>query len=342
MVLSFVLAYILTPLANALQARLKVRRILATLLCYLIVLVVIIVVPAVIIPLLGSQLEGLNLDLQLIVQEAEQLLAHPFSIAGYRFDGSVAFQQVLVALQGMLDPLFRGTLEVIFEVLSSVVWVIFVAVVTFYLIKDGPKLRDLYENAIPLPFREDYISLREEINVIWSSFFRGQLLLALVVAVIFTVVGFILGLPFALAMGVLAGLLEFLPSVGHGIWMTIAAILALFAGSAWLPIPNWAFMLIVVGLHLFYQQFDLNYLIPRIVGHSVHLPPLVVILGIVAGALLGGVLGILLAAPTIASARILGRYIYAHLFDLEPFPDKPALPPTPNPRWWQRKGMKDV
>jgi predicted PurR-regulated permease PerM len=107
-------------------------------------------------------------------------------------------------------------------------------------------------------------------------------------------------------------------------------IIALFLGSTWLRI-NWAFMIIVIGLHIIFEQFELNYLIPRISGRSVHLPPLVVILGIVAGALIAGVLGIFLAAPTIASARVFGRYIFANLFDMEPFPINPApLLPPPN------------
>jgi predicted PurR-regulated permease PerM len=204
------------------------------------------------------------------------------------------------------------------------------------LVKDGPGLRTWLENLVPPPLRGDFIHLRDEIYTIWSSFFRGQLLLALVVAVIFITVGAILGLPFALVMGLLAGLLEFLPSIGHGIWMCIAAILSFSIGSTWLPIPNLVFTVIVVVLHLIYQQFDLNYLIPRIIGRSVRLPPLVVILGIVAGALFAGILGIFLAAPTIASARVLGRYVFANLFDLDPFPDSivSQLPP-PNPRWWR-------
>jgi hypothetical protein len=62
-----------------------------------------------------------------------------------------------------------------------------------------------------------------------------------------------------------------------------------------------------------------------------------VILGIVSGAVLAGVLGILLAAPTIASARVLGRYLYANLFDLDPFAAASAPPlPPPNPRWWRK------
>jgi predicted PurR-regulated permease PerM len=102
------------------------------------------------------------------------------------------------------------------------------------------------------------------------------------------------------------------------------------------PGPNWAFAILIVVLHMVFQQFDLNYLIPRIIGRRVHLPPIVVILGIVTGAVLAGILGIPLAAPTIASARVIGRYIYSNLFDLEPFPveeEQPLL--SVNPKWWQ-------
>jgi predicted PurR-regulated permease PerM len=69
----------------------------------------------------------------------------------------------------------------------------------------------------------------------------------------------------------------------------------------------------------------------------VHLPPLVVILGIVTGAVLAGVLGVLLAAPSIASLRVLGRYLYANLFDMEPFPESAAPPlPPPNLHWYRK------
>ena len=105
-----------------------------------------------------------------------------------------------------------------------------------------------------------------------------------------------------------------------------------------MPIPNWAFLLVVLACHILFTQFDLNYLIPRLIGRSLKLPPVVVILGIVAGAALAGVLGVVLAAPTIASMRVLGRYIYARLADQDPFPEQHAyktLPP-PEPRIWKK------
>jgi hypothetical protein len=69
---------------------------------------------------------------------------------------------------------------------------------------------------------------------------------------------------------------------------------------------------------------------------------LVVIFGIVAGAAIAGVLGIVLAAPTIATARILARYIFANLFDMEPFPEMATSPlPPPDSSWWRlRRGQR--
>jgi predicted PurR-regulated permease PerM len=338
LILAVFLAYALTPAVNLVQRRLKFRRGIATLLIYLIVLVVVATIPVLVFPPLADQVANLNLNLQQVINQIESILGRQYILAGLVIDVDAIIKQFEGLVRGVIQPVFGQTLSLVIDVISSLVWVIFIAVVSFYLVKDSPELQNWLENVIPSNYRKDYVRLRLEINQIWSAFFRGQIVLALIVALIFTAVGMLIGLPFTLAMALLAGLLEFLPSLGHGIWLAIGAILAFFAGSTWIPIPNWVFMLLVIGLHLFFEQFDLNYLIPRVIGRRVHLPPVVVILGIVSGAVLAGVIGVLLAAPTIASARVLGRYIYANLTDQDPFPDTvvPALPP-PNSRWWRKK-----
>jgi predicted PurR-regulated permease PerM len=115
-----------------------------------------------------------------------------------------------------------------------------------------------------------------------------------------------------------------LPSIGHAIYLVVAALVALIEGSTTLPISNVGFVVVVAVVHVVFTQVDLNFLIPRIIGSQVHLHPMVVIIGIIVGASIGGVLGVALAAPVIASARVIGRYVYAQLFDLEPFPEKEA------------------
>ena len=160
-----------------------------------------------------------------------------------------------------------------------------------------------------------------KINGIWGDFFRGQVILAVTVTGIITALSYAIGLPQPLLMGILAGLLEFTVSVGHTIWLIIALALALIEGSTYLPVSNAVFALIVVGSNLVFTKFDLNFLIPKIVGSRVHLHPVVVLIGIIIGATVAGVLGIALAAPSIATLRVVGRYIHAKMFDLPPFPE---------------------
>jgi predicted PurR-regulated permease PerM len=341
-ILALVIAYVLSPLATWFEERLKVRRSLAALLAYLVAGIILASIPLIIVPPLTAQSTELNLDFQQIIERIEELIARRYEVSGFVIDLERIIGQVSGSIVAVFEPFVGQTLSYAIDLITSLVWVVFVFVVSFYLVLDGWKVIFWLEGLTPVEYRADFINLRKEINQIWNAFFRGQILLVLVVAVIFTIGGLVIGLPFALAMGVLAGLLELLPSIGHGIWLTIASILSLFLGSTWLPIPNWIFALVVIGLHIIFQQFDLNYLLPRIIGRRVQLHPLVVIVGIVTGALVAGVLGIFLAAPIIATARVLGKYIYANLLDLDPFPETtpPELPP-PKVRWWKKENVGD-
>lgn len=345
-ILAVILAYILAPLARRIQVQFHFPKTLAIFSAYILFIALAIALPVLIVPYLTSQFGSINFDTQLLVTSLETRLADSIQIAGYTIDPASLLEQSIGALQQLIQPVVGQTITLVMQVVTSLVWVVFIFVVSFYLIKDADQLGLWLEHILPEVYRGDYRLLVTEINEIWSSFFRGQLLLALVVGFIFAVAGIAIGLPFALGMAVLAGLLEFLPSIGHAIWLILAVIASLLLGSTWIPIPNWAFALVVVGLHILFQQFDLNYLIPRIIGRSVHLPPLVVILGIVAAAVSVGVLGIPLAAPTIASGRVFGRYIYCQLLDLDPFPlvESTATPlPPPDPQWWRRRPHpKDV
>ena len=320
LILAIILAYVLAPTVGFLQRRLKIPRWLATLMVYSQMVAVLVLLPALLIPPVVERLQLLAAALEQILASLETYMGEAVVIGGVTIDGAQIIEQAVVTLRNILEPVFGRTLGFAFEVLGSAVMGIFVLVISFYLVKDSAKLRAWLRTLPPASYRADFRRLWHEINAIWGGFFRGQLLLALVVGTGFTLVGSLIGLPFALAMGVLAGLMEFLPSIGHTIWMIVAGLLAIFEGSTWLPIPNWAMLVLVFGLHSLFAQFDLNFLMPRIVGRRIRLHPLVIILGIIAGASVAGALGVFLAAPTIATSRVLGRYVFANLFDEDPFP----------------------
>jgi predicted PurR-regulated permease PerM len=321
LVLAGVLAFLLNPVVTFLEMRLRMSRGWATAVVYIVLIGLLSILPIILVPELVDQIARLISNLESIIQNIEGFLGQEVVIGTYTINVSQIIETSIETLRGMIEPLFGQTLGFAVDLITSLVWIVFIMVISFYLVKDSKRLTDGLRGLPSPAYREDVAYLMNEINEIWAAFFRGQLTLAVVVAIIFAIVGFIIGLPAVLAMAVLAGLLEFLPSVGHAIWLILASLLMFFQGSTWLPVHNVVATLILIGLHLVFQQVDLNILIPRIVGRRVHLNPMVVILGIVAGAALAGVLGILLAAPTIASARVLGGYIFANLFDRDPIPE---------------------
>src|SRR5690606_27095498 len=143
--------------------------------------------------------------------------------------------------------------------------------------------------------------------------------LALVVAVLIWIPLAIVGMPNAGALALLAGVLEFLPSIGPAISGTIGTAFALFQGSSWLPVNNLTFAIIISLLYAIIGQLESIYLVPRLVGGQVRLHPALAFVAVIAGTLVFGLLGVLLAMPAMASARTIFSYLYRKLFDLDPF-----------------------
>jgi len=339
LVLALILAYVLTPAVKWLEKKLKIPRFLAIGIFYLLLFLIVAAVLYTVIPLLITQISSLDLGLHDTLVKTSALFDDRYEFAGFVIDGGEILTRTMDALQGIFEPVIGQTLDIVALLFTSVIWIIFILILSFYMIKDHEKILEWMRHLIPPRYQQDYEYIMQEIHQIWSAFFRGQLILALLVMVIISSVGLIIGLRFALVLGILAGFLEFFPSVGHMVWLVVASTVALLGGSSWINIPNFAFVIVVFVIYIIFTQFDLNYLIPKVIGRSVKLPPMVVILGIVVGATVAGVLGVVLAAPTIASLRVLGRYVYAHLVEIEPFSELSVSEQLPEPqlRWWSGK-----
>ena len=326
LVLAAILAYVITPAVDYAAARSRLPRNWVIAIFYLLLAALLIGLSFMLVPLAVNQLRGIEVEVQDIIARYTTLRQTALVVGEFRIDVGAVIDRLTGPVTEAVNRLAGQSVAIVSGIAEFFVATLIVLIASFYLVKDGERFHGKLEGLAPAAYRDDYSQLRDEIAGIWAAFFRGQIVLAMVVAVLFTVFGSLIGLRYAVAMGLLAGTLEFLPSIGHTIWLVVAVILAFAQGSTWLPIPGWAFALLVVGLHVVFQQLDWNFLIPRIIGSRMKLHPLVVIIGIVVGAILGGVLGIALAAPTIASLRVLGRYVYAGLFDLEPF--KPVTQQT--------------
>jgi len=161
---------------------------------------------------------------------------------------------------------------------------------------------------------------------LWMLYIKGQLLMSLIIGLLTFLVGLALGLPYALYLGLLAGVLETVPNVGSLIALVPAVVVALWQGSRFIHVQNWVFALIVVGAYLVVQQVGQLVIHPRIMGKRLDLPAFVVLLVVILGAAVGNIVGAYLAVPLLVTVRELARYVIRKVRKLPPFPDSDGSP----------------
>jgi HAD superfamily hydrolase (TIGR01549 family) len=318
--IALVLAYILKPLADLVERRTKMPRTLSVIIVFIVLLLIVSLIPATVLPYAVDRFTRLNLDFQKLTDDLLTFLSQPISVLGY----SISLQDMVGDLQGALQDLLRPfatqTVTVLFGVASSLLWLLSILVISFYLVKDAGRLRSFLDRLAPPGHIEELRRLREEINHVWKAFFRGQLLLGIIIGVVVWLAMIAVGLPNAGLMGLLAGLLEVIPTFGPVLATIPALLVAFFLGSTYLPLSNFWFAVLVLGVYTLIQQLENAYLVPRIMGRRLQLHPVVVFIGVLAGGLLFGALGVLLAAPIIGTLRVALSYTYAKLLDEDPYP----------------------
>jgi predicted PurR-regulated permease PerM/phosphoglycolate phosphatase-like HAD superfamily hydrolase len=318
--LALVLAYILKPLVDFLERRGRVPRTLATLLVFLLLLLASIIIPITVVPYAVDRVARLNLDIQRLFDDLISFLSQPIEILDFTLNPQDLVGDMGAALQDLLQPFATRTVAILFDVASSLLWIVSILIISFYLIKDAERLRDYLDRIAPLEYKEEFSRLREEISLVWKAFFRGQVVLGFVVGFVVWIAMIAVGLPNAGLMGLLAGLLEVIPTFGPIIATIPALLIAVFQGSIYLPLSNFWFAVLVLVIYTLIQQMENAYLVPRILGRRLQLHPVVVFIGLLAGGILVGALGVLLAAPIMGTMRVVLRYTYAKLLDQDPFP----------------------
>lgn len=330
--LVLILAYIISPLVDRIQRNSPMGRTAATALVYLGLLALLLTVPAIFAPNMLE--EARAIDRGLIQNVITTIIARVqayrqdsvISVFGFTFDLAPAYDQIIQDLQDLSTSAASWSINFFLSFASgfasTLLGLFLTLVLSFYLVRDSHIVVNYLENLVPPPYRDETLALARDINHVWRDFFRGQLVLCTVVGFVTWLGLFLLGVPNALLLGILAGVLELIPNLGPALAAIPAVLIAFFQGSTHYAIPAAWFTLVVLLLYVVIQQVENTVLVPRIIGGSVHLHPVVVLIGILAGASIAGILGIFLAAPVLASIRVIGSYAYEKL--LEPLPLQPA------------------
>jgi predicted PurR-regulated permease PerM len=229
---------------------------------------------------------------------------------GFEFDPSVIFGGAL----SVTSAIFAGVIGFVTTAILTLVISVYLALTLRKSARDGAY------SLVPVAFRPEMKLLGERIAGVWTDYLRGQLTVAVVVAVLTTVVMFALGVPGAMVLGVIGGLFNIIPTFGPIFASVVAALVALVQGSNHIDVSNPVFALIVVGVYAVIQQLESNLIAPRILGGAMSVSPLAILLGILIGFGAAGVLGAIIAVPVVASSRVIFLYIRAKLLDEDPFP----------------------
>lgn len=312
-----IIAYLLNPVVIWVTARTRLSRNLASAGVYITFLLILILIPLIGAPLIVQQVQQLDIDVQDLADQINGPLDNFLSLLGVEL--TLDPESLAGSVGGSIDSLATWVANLAVGIAGGFIWTIFIFVVGYYFLKDADNFSDWVDSWIPPAYFEEVKQLRRELDRVWKSYFFGQVRLAIIVGLIIGISTAILGIKSALLLGIVAAVLELIPNWGYGLSGAVGVLFAYFQGSSWIPLPSWAFALLVGGFYFLMWQVDTNYLVPRIIGHRLRLSPAIVIVGIIAGASVGGALGLLLAAPIIASIRVLGSYIYRRLLDLEPY-----------------------
>jgi predicted PurR-regulated permease PerM len=182
-----------------------------------------------------------------------------------------------------------------------------IGIVAFLLAIEAPAVRRDLRRFVPSDYRSDFDQIWRQVRKMLYAYVRGQLIIAGLIGITSGVVCALLRLPDAVALGVIAGVTAFIPYLGP----FIGAVPAILVGLA--QSPGQALLVLVAYIAI--PNFYLNFIYPKVMGDAVRLPPILVIIALIAGFSWGGILGMFVAVPIAATLRILFDHIYPRLYE---------------------------
>ncbi len=303
------LAYLGDPLVDRLE-NWKLSRTAAVTVVFAVLFTALSIMLLVFLPLLSAQVAKLFSNLPGYLTTAQQLIEPWLVSAGLPADvfNLQTLKQALSNYWSQVGEVAGGVFS--YMTRSGMVllqWVgnlVLIPVLTFYLLRDWDLLVARFRELLPRRYSDKFIEMSLECDDMLAGFIRGQLMVMLALSVIYTLGLKLIGLELALLLGVIAGLVSFVPYLGLIVGIALAGLAAFFQFGEWLPVVYVAVVFTVA------QMIEGMVLTPRFVGERIGLHPVAVIFAVLAGGQLFGFTGVLLALPVAAVVMVLLRHAH--------------------------------
>ncbi len=338
LVLAFVLAYLLSPAAETVQRGLRLSWTVSATIVYLVLLLLLLSLLTLgglgLIGQISTLVQVVQANLGSIPKVLHDLSGKVLDIGPFQFDlRHVDMSPLSSQLLGMLQSILGRTGTIISTVASGaatlVGGILFIMLISYFVLLENGGLRDR-ASWVDLPgYSEDVRRLTAELSRIWDAFLRGQVIIVLMTGLTYLIVMGVLGIRYAIAIAVLGALAKFLPYFGPFITWTTVALVAYFQPYTIFGLGPLEYTILAVGLGIVIDQSFDNFISPRIMGQALNVHPAAVLVTAIIGAAWLGLLGVILAAPMLATVLLLLRYTLRKMLDLDPWPAGEAVPPPP-------------
>ena len=298
---ALLLAYLLSPLVSLVQRLFsgKVSRNLSLAVVYMLLVALLVSGGAALGSRIIEQASNLAARLPELLQNAQKLFERPLPawIEPIKADLQAALQSQLEQGAKAIVPLLQKTAEQLLSVLGNLVFLLLVPILSFFFLKDARSIRQGFlDQLVQGPERMLLEDIFADVHVLLAQFMRALVLLGSASFVFYGISLGILGVPYALLLATVAGLLEFIPVLGPLVASLIILLVAGFSGY-----PHLLWILIFMGVYRLFQDYVLQ---PYLMSSGVELHPLLVIFGALCGEQIGGVPGMFLSVPALATLRV--------------------------------------
>lgn len=306
-VLGSAVAFLIQPAVNRLHS-FGIPRPIGIAVVFVVIIVALGGLVLLIVPLGVSEVNQLQAQAPGLASAAQQRLngLQPIRVFGMNVDLKAETETINAHLREYLLGQFGNAVTLGLTALTTILQLLLTFLVAFLLALEAPGLRRDLRRIVPSDYRTDFDQIWRKVLKMLYGYIRGQIVVAALIGLSSGVACWAIGLSDPIALGLIAGVTALIPYLGPFIGAVPAILVGLAQG------PSKA--LLVGLLYLLISNVILNIVYPKVVGDAVRLPPLLVIVALIAGFSWGGILGMFVAVPIAATLRILFEHIYPRLY----------------------------
>ena len=340
---AFVLAFLLYPIPDFFKEKLNISWRLTVIVIYLILLILFLGLITLggfaVFDQISSLIRFIQFELKDLPVFLEELSQLRYEFGGFVIDFSeIDLVSIGNQLISMIQPMLSGLGNVVGSLAGSAAaligWSLFSILISYFILSETKGARsDLVKINIP-GYNYDIQKMGIELKRTWNAFLRGQLTIILITIIVYIILLGALGVNFYYGLAFIAGFARFVPYVGPAIAWSAYGLVSLFQGTTIFGLEPFPYALVVIGVAWLTDVILDNFVVPRLMGDALKVHPAAVMVAVIISASLFGFIGVLLAAPVLATAKLIGQYVFLKMFDLDPWekisqdriPTEPKIP----------------